>query len=97
MEWAAVNACGTHSANFVPVSPLAEPILPKGFATVGYHVDVKVGSRSSVTFAVVPDAKLTSWQHLAPTPLGKEVVAKAELLEITDKKLTFKVDAFEVR
>ena len=35
-------------------------------------------------------------QHLAPTPLGKDVVTKAELLEIQDKKLTFKVDAFEV-
>ena len=29
--------------------------------------------------------------------MGKEVVAKAELLEINDKKLTFKVDAYEVR
>ena len=35
-------------------------------------------------------------QHLAPTPLGKDVVTKAELLEIQDKKLTFKVYAFEV-
>lgn len=65
-------------------------MLPKGFATVGYHVDVKV------TLLLSDVVRTHLPQHLAPTPLGRDVVTKAELLEIQDKKLTFKVDAFEV-
>jgi predicted thioesterase len=35
--------------------------------------------------------------HLSATPLGMSVTAKAELLEITGKKLVFKVTAFDER
>ncbi len=54
---------------------LKETRLPTGFATVGYHVDIK---------------------HLAATPLGKTILAKAELIEIGGSKLTFNVTAHEV-
>lgn len=33
--------------------------------------------------------------HIAATPVGMKVIAKAELLEINGKKLTFKVEAFD--
>lgn len=33
--------------------------------------------------------------HIAATPVGMEVVAKSELIEIDGKKLTFKVEAFD--
>lgn len=49
MEWAAVAACGTMFAdldNFLIL--VKEPVLPKGFATVGYHVDVKVHLKSTL-------------------------------------------------
>ena len=34
-------------------------------------------------------------KHIAATPLGMEVVAKSELIEIDGKKLVFKVEAFD--
>lgn len=35
--------------------------------------------------------------HLAPTPLGMEVVARAELLSVDGRKLTFRVEARDGR
>jgi predicted thioesterase len=35
--------------------------------------------------------------HLAPTPLGMEVVARAELLSVEGRKLTFRVEARDGR
>ena len=34
-------------------------------------------------------------RHLAPTPLGVEVRATAELLEVDGRRLTFRVEAFD--
>lgn len=34
-------------------------------------------------------------KHLAATPVGMKVTAKAELLSIEGKKLTFKIDAYD--
>ncbi len=34
-------------------------------------------------------------RHIAATPVGMKVTAKAELLQIEEKKLTFKVEAFD--
>ncbi len=34
-------------------------------------------------------------KHLAPTPIGMIIIAKAELEEIEGKKLKFKVEAFD--
>lgn len=34
-------------------------------------------------------------KHLAATPMGQKVTATAELIEIEDKKLIFKVEAFD--
>ena len=34
-------------------------------------------------------------KHMAATPMGQKVIATAELIEIEDKKLTFKVEAFD--
>jgi fluoroacetyl-CoA thioesterase len=34
-------------------------------------------------------------RHLAPTPLGMTVRARAELLEVEGRKLTFRVEAFD--
>jgi len=39
-------------------------------------------------------AKVTA-SHIAPTPLGMEVVATAELIEVEGKKLVFKVEAHD--
>lgn len=36
-------------------------------------------------------------RHLAATPVGMKVTAKAELLEIKGKKLKFKIEAFDER
>lgn len=36
-------------------------------------------------------------QHLAATPMGLEVVAKSELIEVDGKRLVFKVEAFDVK
>ncbi|MEE9324097.1 MAG: thioesterase family protein [Dehalococcoidia bacterium] len=52
----------------------AERYLPKGYLTVGFHVDVR---------------------HIAPTPVGMEIRAKAELTEINGNKLTFAVEAHD--
>jgi fluoroacetyl-CoA thioesterase len=49
-------------------------LLPKGYRTVGAHLDV---------------------QHLAPTPLGFEVQATAELLAVDGRHLTFRVAVYE--
>ncbi|SKC91107.1 thioesterase family protein [Maledivibacter halophilus] len=51
-----------------------DPHLPKDYATVGTHLDVK---------------------HLAATPVGMKVKAKAELIEIDGKKLKFKIEAYD--
>lgn len=32
-------------------------------------------------------------QHLAPTPVGAQVTARAELVDVDDRKLTFRVQA----
>ncbi|MCD6435930.1 MAG: thioesterase family protein [Clostridiales bacterium] len=48
--------------------------LPKGYQTVGIHLDVK---------------------HLAATPMGMKASATAELIEIDEKKLRFKVVAYD--
>jgi len=34
-------------------------------------------------------------KHLAATPIGMEVVAKSELVEVDGKRLVFKVEAFD--
>ena len=34
-------------------------------------------------------------KHMAATPMGQKVTATAELIEIDNKKLTFKVEAFD--
>lgn len=49
-------------------------LLPKGYRTVGAHLDVR---------------------HLAPTPLGFEVQATAELLAVDGWHLTFRVAVYE--
>lgn len=49
-------------------------LLPKGYRTVGAHLDVR---------------------HLAPTPLGFEVQATAELLAVDGWYLTFRVAVYE--
>lgn len=36
-------------------------------------------------------------KHMAATPVGMDVTAKAELLKIDGKKLTFKVEAFDAK
>jgi predicted thioesterase len=36
-------------------------------------------------------------KHMAATPVGMNVTAKAELLKIEGKKLTFKVEAFDAK
>ncbi|MHB8172476.1 MAG: thioesterase family protein [Thermincolia bacterium] len=36
-------------------------------------------------------------QHLAATPMGLEVVAKSELIEVDGKRLVFKVEAFDAK
>ena len=36
-------------------------------------------------------------RHLAPTPLGMEVVARSELMEVEGPRLTFRVEAFDER
>lgn len=38
--------------------------------------------------------KVTS-SHLAATPLGMEVVARAELIEIDGRRLVFKIEAYD--
>ena len=35
--------------------------------------------------------------HIAATPMGMEVTAKSELVEIDGKRLTFKVEAYDAR
>jgi predicted thioesterase len=49
-------------------------LLPEGYCTVGFHLDVR---------------------HLAPTPVGFEVQAFAELLEVEGRMLTFRVQVHE--
>lgn len=34
-------------------------------------------------------------KHMAATPVGQKVYAKAELIDIQDKRLTFKVEAYD--
>ncbi len=34
-------------------------------------------------------------KHLAATPIGQKITATAELIEVSEKKLTFKVEAFD--
>jgi predicted thioesterase len=34
-------------------------------------------------------------KHTAPTPLGMEVRAKTEVIQVEGRKLTFKVEAFD--
>jgi len=34
-------------------------------------------------------------RHIAATPLGLQVTARAELLEVNDRRLTFRVEAFD--
>ncbi len=36
-------------------------------------------------------------RHLAPTPLGMEVVVRSELIEVEGRRLTFRVEAFDER
>lgn len=51
-----------------------QAILPEGYTTVGFEVNVK---------------------HFAPTPKGKKVTVRAELLEVDGRKLRFKVEAHD--
>ena len=36
-------------------------------------------------------------RHLAPTPLGMEIVVRSELIEVEGRRLTFRVEAFDER
>lgn len=36
-------------------------------------------------------------RHLAPTPVGAEVRARAELVEVDDRRLIFRVEAFDAQ
>ncbi|HAL60969.1 MAG TPA: thioesterase [Chloroflexi bacterium] len=36
-------------------------------------------------------------RHLAPTPLGMEVVVRSELIKVEGRRLTFRVEAFDER
>ena len=49
-------------------------LLPKGYRTVGAHLDVR---------------------HLAPTPIGFEVLAVAEVIEVDGRSLLFRVQAYD--
>ena len=40
---------------------------------------------------------LMNIKHLASTPIGMEVIAKSELIEIDRKRMVFKVEAFDER
>lgn len=50
-------------------------LLPKGYRTVGAHLNVR---------------------HLAPTPIGFEIAATAELIEVQRRRLTFHVQVHEL-
>lgn len=51
-----------------------EHLLPEGWLTVGYLVNVR---------------------HLAAAPLGSRVKARAELIEVDGRRLTFRVEAWQ--
>lgn len=52
----------------------ADPLLPRGYQTVGIQVNIS---------------------HLAATPVGGKVTARAELVEIEGRKLIFRVEAYD--
>jgi fluoroacetyl-CoA thioesterase len=58
----------------VAAAKAIEDVLPEGWVSVGYEVNVR---------------------HLAATPLGRTVVATAEVLSTTDRLVTFSVEAHD--
>lgn len=84
------NTAITHGSGSIPV-----------FATPAMIALMENAALSSVQ-PFLPEGhttvgiKITS-SHIAATPLGMEVAAKSELLEIDGKRLVFKVEAYDAR
>jgi len=58
------------------------------------------GAAASAVAPLLPEGQLTvgtrvDIRHLAASPLGAKVRARAELIEIDGRKLTFRVEAFD--
>ena len=69
-----------------------------------YATPAMVGLMESACLSIVdprlPDGQATvgislNIRHLAATPIGMSIIAKAELVTISGKKLTFSVQAFD--
>ena len=60
------------------------------------------GAAHNSVAALLPDGQVTvgtrvDIRHLAATPLGMQVRARAELVEIDGRRLVFRVEAFDAR